>query len=194
VNHAPAAAVISSESSLPQTIHASRTAGRKIISQQLLQNSDSFREAGACIPWHLVTCWRWSLSLPHHPVPARGAKITSSVFPGLWAFFPAGPTRSLGHLEFGRVRQRDPPGPFLEVFLHMCGFEIEHAPLDRSFRRSRRRKAPILMDSAVNRTDLTISPSLTFGMGRDFIPYVLTTNTSGRAVKHGDVANTNLWW
>jgi pyruvate dehydrogenase (quinone) len=52
---------------------------------------------------------------------------------------------------------------------------------------------PVLVDAVVNRTELTMPPSITLDMAKGFTLYMVKAIMSGRGDELIDLAKTNLW-
>jgi pyruvate dehydrogenase (quinone) len=76
----------------------------------------------------------------------------------------------------------------------MRGIRIEDAAdVDKAIAAALAHDGPVLVDAAVNRTELVMPPSITLEAAKGFTLYMAKAVLSGRGEEVIDLAKTNLW-
>jgi pyruvate dehydrogenase (quinone) len=101
--------------------------------------------------------------------------------------------KSTGLLDFG-TGLRNPDFAAMAEAAGIRGIRLEDAgDVDAGIAAAFAHDGPVLIDAAVNRTELVMPPSITLEMAKGFSIFMVKAILSGRADEIIDLARTNLW-
>jgi pyruvate dehydrogenase (quinone) len=101
--------------------------------------------------------------------------------------------KSTGFLDFG-TELRNPNFAAMAEAVGIRGIRLEDpGEVADGIATALAHEGPVLIDAAVNRTELAMPPSITLEMAKGFTLYMVKAIISGRANEVIDLAKTNLW-